>query len=201
MGHFVFVSVLSSVFSYLFTGKSSMIVCISKERWDLSSSHVSCLSQAWPHSTKDVHRGHRGFLPPPSFIHPLIRSQKDQNSQGSESLQAIAKDTLHIILQVDEGSKIWCAAWTSEPEPYFAWLGFGMVQVFFLDHRHTGRQVDRHRFIWCHFWGEPFGRVAMWGQMASLPTLRTLSKPSLSIARRHLCDFMCSALIKSRKPS
>lgn len=52
-------------------------LCISKERWDLSSRHVSCLSQAWPHSTKDVRRGHWGFLPPPSFIHRLIRSQKD----------------------------------------------------------------------------------------------------------------------------
>lgn len=31
--------------------------------------------------------------------------------------EAIAKDTLRILLQVDEGSKVWCAAWTSEPGP------------------------------------------------------------------------------------
>lgn len=128
-------------------------LCISKERWDLSR-HVSCLSKAWPHSTKDVHCGHRGFLPV-SFLDPLsivsfgarktfwkfwfgvsqnqhtaLKRSEQSMSQWSESLQAIAKDTFHIILQVDEGSKIWCAAWTSEPEPYFAWFGWCKFSCF-----------------------------------------------------------------------
>ncbi|CAJ1402439.1 unnamed protein product [Effrenium voratum] len=30
--------------------------------------------------------------------------------------EAIAKDTLRVTLRVDEGSKIWCAAWTEEPD-------------------------------------------------------------------------------------
>ena len=29
--------------------------------------------------------------------------------------QAVAKDTLHVIVRLDEGGKVWCATWESEP--------------------------------------------------------------------------------------